>query len=85
MQLLMFLDHLNSKYEYIKFTVSYYMANISVPFLDTVVTIGADNMSYTDLQKKDTAVVILPSSNHLGHITKNILYSLFVDGYINSN
>ena len=50
--------------------------NRSVDFLDTTIWFDENNVIQTDLFVKECAKVtyLLPSSCHLGHITRNIPY-----------
>ena len=72
--LLRFIRHANNAHPDIIFTFEY---GLSVPFLDTRVTIDNGRI-ITDLHCKptDTHQYLLPSSNHPPHIHKNLPYGL---------
>ena len=72
-----FMEKINGLHETIKFTSSYEPKDRSTTFLDTKVSV-VNNRIVTDLYRKPTDKVqyLLPSSNHPGHIFKNIPFSL---------
>ena len=77
-ELKLFLSHLNESHPTIKFTATYDFATRAVPFLDTVVSIGADGYIKTNLYIKPgtKCTYLAPTSSHPNFIAKNIPFSL---------
>ena len=76
--LLIFINFVNNFHPDIKFTCDYSFATKSVEFLDLVIFVDEDGFIQTDLHTKQNAKnsYLLPTSNHPGHICRNIPYSL---------
>ena len=76
--LLIFIQFVNSFHHSIKFTYEFSFMTRSVVFLDLVIWVEDQGFIQTDLHAKDNAKnsYLLPLSNHPGHITTNIPYSL---------
>ena len=73
-----FIEYINSRHKFIKFTAEYNPTTRTVPFLDMQVSINNSGKIVTSLYTKECARIqyLLPSSCHPSHCSANIPYSL---------